>query len=297
MYGLLIYDRAGAERNRRFIEALTGYAKRRGEELALALTSDIPFGSDENGPFVRYPNGKKPDYAIVRTIFPLMNECLEADGLRVFNNARTSFAANDKRRTHAVFSRLGVPCAHTLFMNRESLLPESCRFPLILKSADGHGGSEVFYVENPKKLTNIAAGLEKKDFLLQEPVDPGRDVRVYLLGKTILYAVERTSKVDFRSNYSLGGSCALYTPDDRMKKIVGIVAKTLDPTFIGVDFTFKNGEPLLNEIEDVVGSRMLYELTDTPVHELYFDKILSSLYGSTDFDERNSHFDPFRSTL
>ena len=46
---------------------------------------------------------------------------------------------------------------------------------------------------------------------------------------------------------------------------------------LGGQATAGDGRPMLNEIEDVVGARMIYELTDMPLHELYIDRLIHAL--------------------
>ena len=41
-----------------------------------------------------------------------------------------------------------------------------------------------------------------------------------------------------------------------------------------VDFVFHQGKAYLNEIEDAVGTRMLYQFTDVKIVEEYMDLIL-----------------------
>ena len=274
MYGLLIYDQKGIERNGWFINQLLSHAEKIGEELRLTSSEKLYPGVRGGAPFVAFPDGRKPDYAIVRTIFPLLSETLESMGVRVFNSALVSRTANDKRATAALCARLGIPTPDTVFLNRYTFDPDAFSYPLILKSADGHGGKEVFYVENPKSASEAVESLKTGDFLLQKVVDKGRDVRVYLLNGEILAAVERSSAIDFRSNFSLGGSYALYEASDEMKDAVKKICKALQPIYLGVDFIFDNGRPLLNEIEDAAGARMLYRLTDLPVHRLYLEAVL-----------------------
>jgi len=45
------------------------------------------------------------------------------------------------------------------------------------------------------------------------------------------------------------------------------------PDFVGIDFIFSDGKPYLNEIEDVVGTRMLYKLTDLDPAKMYIEYI------------------------
>ena len=48
----------------------------------------------------------------------------------------------------------------------------------------------------------------------------------------------------------------------------------LRPDFIGVDFLYEKGVPYLNEIEDIVGSRMVYENSDIDILDLYAEYIV-----------------------
>ena len=83
----------------------------------------------------------------------------------------------------------------------------------------------------------------------------------------------RSSQNDFRSNFSLGGSASVYTLSAEEKEMVTRLTEGLDIGHCGIDFIFDNGEPVFNEIEDVVGSRMLYKYTDIDVVEEYVEYI------------------------
>ena len=86
------------------------------------------------------------------------------------------------------------------------------------------------------------------------------DMRVYVIGKRIVAAVMRSSGRDFRANYSRGGDVALVELRDAQKQIVNRSLDELDFGMAGIDFLFdRDGNMVLNEIEDVAGSRMLYE--------------------------------------
>ena len=45
------------------------------------------------------------------------------------------------------------------------------------------------------------------------------------------------------------------------------------------DFLFKNNQLVLNEIEDVVGCRMVYTYTDIDIAQCYIDYILKDFYS------------------
>jgi RimK family alpha-L-glutamate ligase len=278
--GWLIYDAVGKQRNGWFIEQLCRAATKRGVDLSFVLASRLKFGV-KDGKKALFLDGTLtpfPDFVICRTIFPLLSEFLEASGVKVFNSAQVSRICNDKRATHLYFADCGVQMADTFFLNGLTADASDLSYPAILKSVDGHGGKEVFWLSDPKDLAFHLQKMKGRDFLVQKPVTPGRDVRVYMLDGEILFSALRTCETDFRSNYSLGGRIAPYKPCEEMKRVAGIVYEQLKPFYVGIDFTFdSDGRPLLNEVEDVVGSRMLYQLTDLQLHELYIEKLIGKL--------------------
>ena len=284
MNGWLVYDRIGADRNGWFISKLLESAGKAGVRLTFLLKERLVYGVEGGLSFFLYDGEQLevPDLAIVRTIDPLLSRTLENSGARVFNSADVSEICNDKRKTLAFFSARGVPTARSYFENAQTLDPRAYTYPLVMKSPDGHGGREVFLLRNAEDAASAAHLIGSDGLLLQELQTPGLDVRVYLLNGRVLAAVKRTSSADFRSNYSLGGKAELCEPDEDMARIVETVNEALHPTFVGVDFIFDpSGRPLLNEIEDIVGSRMLYALTDLSVHDLLFSAIAESIGKDT----------------
>ena len=62
-----------------------------------------------------------------------------------------------------------------------------------------------------------------------------------------------------------------------MAGYVNQAARLLQFGLVGVDFVFHQGRPYLNEIEDAVGTRMLYQYTDLQIVNDYMDFILREL--------------------
>lgn len=264
MRGLLIYDRAGAERNKWFVGRLIETANCRGCELELVIYED---GIDE-------ALTPLPNFAIVRTIHPKLNKRLEELLIPTYNNYATSRVANDKWQTALLACELGIPVMDTLPIT-ENDQPETFYYPIVIKAVDGHGGNEVFWVDNVQKCKQIMSYLSGKNAIAQVPCDtPGIDTRVYVLGERIVAAVKRTSNSDFRSNFSLGGSAELILPTKDMIMVIDKLRKRLKFDLVGVDFIRHNGEWILNEIEDVVGTRMLYSLTDIDIADEYVKYII-----------------------
>ena len=57
-----------------------------------------------------------------------------------------------------------------------------------------------------------------------------------------------------------------------MQKIIDLVSP-LGAHYYGVDFVFNHGKAVFNELEDTVGARMVYDLTDIDIIEMYIEYI------------------------
>ena len=106
---------------------------------------------------------------------------------------------------------------------------------------------------------------------------PGKDLRVYVTGNRITACMLRTSETDFRSNFCLGGQARVYTLSGEEEKMLKKIMSHLSIGHCGIDFLFHQDHLIFNELEDVVGSRMLYSYTDIDVVDDYIAYILSAL--------------------
>jgi len=103
-------------------------------------------------------------------------------------------------------------------------------------------------------------------------------MRAYVLDGEIISCVMRSSDKDFRANHSLGGRAELCRPSEECRRIVSKMSEALGPCFVGIDFVFgEEGKAFLNEVEDVVGTRMLYELTGLDPAAILVDNVHSKM--------------------
>ena len=98
-----------------------------------------------------------------------------------------------------------------------------------------------------------------------------------MLGGEAIAAVRRTSETDFRSNFKLGGKVERVDPEPSVVEIAKRLYDHLKFDFVGVDFIRHGGRWILNEIEDVVGTRMLYATGDLDVASLFMRHVRSNL--------------------
>ncbi|MDF2878456.1 MAG: hypothetical protein K0S30_1552, partial [Clostridia bacterium] len=219
----------------------------------------------------------QPQLVINRSRDSFLAKHLELMGIKVYNAYRVSSICNDKASTHQMAHTLGIVSLDTLFLDKTcfDINHLDITYPVILKSVSGHGGEEVFKCMNKEDIIAYLHQITDNHFLIQQMNDrPGIDIRIFAIGKTIIGAIKRESKTDFRSNYSLGGQASLYHLTEQNEKLVKRILAYLKSDFVGIDFMLnQKGEFVFNEIEDVVGSRTLYEYARIDTAKAYIEYI------------------------
>lgn len=277
MTGWLVYQQEEIQRNRFFIEQWMEAGKHRNTDIRLVATEDIAFGVRDNLPFLLL-EGKaaRPDFAVMRVQQPLLSHHLENMGVPVFNNSYVSRVCNDKRLTHSLLQGK-VPMMDTAFVEPHAFQqPFAC--PVVVKAAHSCGGRKVFLCHDEQAYRHALDMCSPDSAVVQPLCDtPGKDVRVYVLGDTMVQTMMRFSNDgDFRSNLGQGGNAAPYELDEETLGHVKTIQSLFTFGLVGIDFIFHQGKLVFNEIEDAVGTRMLYIHTELNIVERYLDHILSA---------------------
>jgi len=279
MIGWLIYDQEEGVRNQAYVARYFAAAKKRRVSLSLLETEKLCFGFRGGEPFFAY-EGKPiapPDFAIVRTLFPTLSRQLEQAGVAVYNSSKMAELCNDKQKTYQFFASKGIPILDTYFAAKTKAEYLTLPTPFVGKPAGGRGGRQVELIETPQDFSALQRTFPHEAFLVQEPAFyPGKDLRVYVLGKKIVAAMLRTAKQGILSNYTLGGTASVYSLSPKEEQLVQEINSFLDPGLFGIDFLFHEQGLVLNEIEDVVGARMLYAHTNIDLADRYLDWIVKS---------------------
>ncbi len=260
MKAVILYDEERYARNGKFAEMLSCSLTKRGIDSEILLKSQLDFNN-------------LPDLIIRRCVDNGLTERLESLGVRVVNSSRVSRIANDKGKTCRFFAPYGIKMCETLSFD---ILPEVCPmpFPCIEKAADGHGGTQVFKAENSDDYAAARCALAGCPSVLQPFLDFACcDVRAYILGGKLLCAVKRTAENGFKSNFSLGGKAEPYQLSAAELAMIDKASALLNADFVGIDFFPNGNEPVLNEVEDVVGTRMLYALGICDAADIFIEHI------------------------
>lgn len=279
--GWIIYRKADTLGNEGYIKWFIEEARKQELELEFVLREQLAIGIIDNETKI-YRNGKieMPDFAIVRTIEPLLNLHLETSGVQTFNSYEVSRIANDKALAHHHVQQLGLPMNDTLFLHTNLLTSEPpLDFPFVLKQTGGRGGKEVYWIDSHDDWHNLIPKLPQTDLIAQKTdVQTGKDIRVFVVGKEIVGAVLRESDQDFRANFKLGGKATFYPLEGNRLAPVQKIMERFDFGMVGIDFLIgKDGQLLFNEIEDIVGSRTLSATSKINILEKYVSLIKSNL--------------------
>lgn len=255
----IVYDKERAKGNERF---------------ALLLGRGLKKYGIETRTFV-YPetNFTECDAVVMRTLIPELSEEFTAKGVPVFNNIKTQLIAGDKAKTYEFLREIGVP-----FIPYKRMPCTFGEYPVIVKSVDGHGGTEVFIAGNDAEFSELKKKIEEEfsdennlldRFIVQRLADKSDDKRVYVLGGEPVVAMKRVNRFDYKSNYKQGGIASVAPLSEEERGYVRRIYEGLGCDYVGIDFMTYKGKPVVNEIEDIVGCRMVYENTDVDILNLY----------------------------
>lgn len=278
--GWLIYRKEDAQKNQSYIQWFIDEAKQQQINLQLVLREQLKVGIINNQRKIisEQTPVDLPDFAVVRTIEPMLNKWLEDVGIRAFNSSNISFLCNNKSTTYYEISKLQIPMVDTYIYQQQDLSASPpLPYPFIIKSATGRSGKQVALIES--ELDWQTHGITSDHVIIQTcDVQLGKDVRVFVIGKEIIGAVLRENPNDFRANYTLGGTARKYVLNQAETSLINKIVNAFDFDLVGIDFLIgHNGQLLFNEIEDVVGSRTLSVTSDINLLEKYVSHIKNKL--------------------
>ncbi|MFD0942615.1 ATP-grasp domain-containing protein [Savagea faecisuis] len=254
----LFYTEQDAKRNASFIEALLEAGKR------VQLDGTLVTDEQKLHPY---------DYIFNRT--RIHHEALKTLDATFFNPLRVNVLANDKEKTIQFAQMLGIPTIPTTRFTQP--LPP---FPIVLKTRDGHGGEEVYLCYDERDVAIVTERHDPHTLLVQPYVESdATDVRIWMVGKHILGAVKRQGKENFKSNYTLGGTVTPFELPSVLVEYATRIQRALHSDYIGIDFLIgRDGHFYLNEIEDPVGARSLYETTEIDVASCIMQHIAKRIH-------------------
>ena len=260
MNGIIIYNSFDIAKNKWFISSIIDSFKEKGINVELIEESTLDYKSLNCVDFAIY---RGRDYRISKSI--------EDEGILVINNSKTNKIANDKYLFYQNLAGHSFPCMETC-----SFIDEICFSPFVAKPKDGHGGNGVYLFSFKEEYLETVDFKDRSKYIFQKPSsDLGIDLRVYVLNKKIYGSVLRKAKEgEFRSNFSLGGNVTYFEPPIKVREMALKIANEFDSFFVGIDFILDKGNWIVNEMEDPVGTRMLYQTSSKNVVSDYVNEMI-----------------------
>lgn len=255
--GLLIYNSFDYIKNESYADWLLEEAKKNDMSLSIIYSNEIYQSGVKNLHDVDFVINRSRDYNL-----SLM---FELNGKKVFNDSTVTLYGNNKLAGYKLADDLNIRYSKVLLNWRFS-------DRIISKPIYGHGGLGIEILQESSNHILL------ENTLKQEVERILGDVRFYIINDEIVHSVIRKSRDGLLSNYSLGGTFEKYESTSEERALVRKIIDKVHFDYAGIDFLkLENGHMLFNEIEDVVGSRMLSELgcNDTVPH--FMEHIKNSL--------------------
>ena len=141
--------------------------------------------------------------------------------------------------------------------------------PLILKLLSGTQGVGVMKVEKVNDVGPIIDTLVelKQLILIQSYIpNPGEDVRMLVVGETVVGAmIRKAGPTEWRSNIHLGGKGVLYNQTEAEGEMAVKAAKAAGVEIAGVDMIMSKDGPYMIEVNASPGFKGLMKATDVDV--------------------------------
>jgi RimK family alpha-L-glutamate ligase len=200
---------------------------------------------------------------------------LERRGVRVVNRPRPLVAVHDKLRTMRLLRAAGVrhPPAVRL---REVAELRRHELPFVVKPRLGSWGRDVHLCESPEGRERCIAVIRDRSWFrrqgafVQQLVPPQlHDLRLVVAGGRVVGAGERRAAPgEWRTNVSLGGSCAPALPGAEARALGLAAAKAIGIDLVGVDLLPAQDGPVVLELNGAVDFDRVYSF---PGRDVFVD--------------------------
>jgi RimK family alpha-L-glutamate ligase len=206
---------------------------------------------------------------------------IEKRGVPVMNSPRAIERSVDKFYATALLQEAGLPTPETVVCEGAADAMAAVR-TMLGSPADGEGvvikpifgsmGHGLVRVSDPDVAFRVVRSFEHAQvravFYLQRAVDHGgRDVRVFVVGGSVLGAIERRApEGEWRTNVSRGGSARAFTLPPEWKEMAISAAAAVGADYAGVDLLpSREGQVFVLEVNGIPGWQGLQHATGLDV--------------------------------
>ena len=268
-------------------KAMVKSARARKHRVSILREKELYLLFDGTRKCLHNKNGKplpKFDAVIVRPSFssdPSIHASLirqfELEGYLVINKHTGVHRAKNKVRTLQLLHhyQISMPKTVVLFgsQNIDKIMNEF-KYPVIVKSAYGAGGSGVFIAESKRSLMPVVEHLLRSKSGNKEPIkiqeyikeSKGKDLRLFVVGKRVVATMQRSAKKgEFRSNFHKGGNVKSIVPTDDEVKMSVLASMNMGLDISGVDILRTKRGPMIIEVNAQPGLEGIMQATGVDV--------------------------------
>jgi RimK family alpha-L-glutamate ligase len=240
-----------------------------GHRVAGGLSSESAAILDADGVLARII----PDGSLEQIIYRVdVLHWIEERGVPVMNSPRAIERSVDKFYTTALLREAALPTPETVVCEGTADAMAAVREmgDVIVKPIFGSMGHGMVRVSDPDVAFRVMRSLQqvRAVFYVQRAVDHGgRDVRVFVVGGTVLGAIERRAPDgEWRTNVSGGGSARPFDLPPAWAELALRAAAAVGADYAGVDLLpSREGAVFVLEVNGIPGWRGLQEATGLDV--------------------------------
>ena len=214
-----------------------------------------------------------PDGSLEQIIYRVdVLHWIEERGVPVMNSPRAIERSVDKFYTTALLQEAGLPTPETVVCEGmgDAMAAVRAMGDVIVKPIFGSMGHGMVRVSDPEVAFRVLRSLQqvRAVFYVQRAVDHGgRDVRVFVVGGTVLGAIERRAPVgEWRTNVSGGGSARPFDLPPAWAELALRAAAAVGADYAGVDLLpSREGAVFVLEVNGIPGWHGLQQATGLDV--------------------------------
>jgi [lysine-biosynthesis-protein LysW]--L-2-aminoadipate ligase len=202
---------------------------------------------------------------------------LETQGFRVVNSTECQEICGNKLKTSVALNESGIlqPKTYIAFSCESALEAlEELGYPAIIKPLIGSWGRLVAILKDEQSAKAVIESREvlgsvfHKVYYLQEFIESGRDIRVFVIGESVVAAMYRyLIPGDWRSNATIGGKAEACEVTPEIEDLALKAAAATKGEIVGVDLFEKDNQLLVNEVNHAPGFRHIVSATGVNIAE------------------------------
>jgi RimK family alpha-L-glutamate ligase len=228
-----------------------------------------------------------PDGSLEQIIYRVdVLHWIEDRGVPVINSPRAIERSVDKFYTTALLHEAGLPTPETVVCEgmADAMAAVRAMGDVIVKPIFGSMGHGMVRVSDPEVAFRVLRSLEqvRAVFYVQRAVDHGgRDVRVFVVGGTVLGAIERRAPHgEWRTNVSRGGSPRPVELPAAWEQLALRAAAAVGADYAGVDLLpSREGAVFVLEVNGIPGWHGLQQATGLDVAGAIVEHLVGRMSG------------------